>query len=643
MPEHKKVKILVGYHKPSVLLKSDILVPIHLGRAVSKAFSKDGASITNEDDLWMQSNLIGDNTGDNISEKNRYYNEMTGIYWAWKNQDQLGNPDYIGFMHYRRWFIFDDEQVDQYRQKAKTIIFETQLGFDFLLESDYERLFDDKKIIEAIDGIDILVPQAFQLPETLRKNWERASHFPSNIIDVMFDAVKRENAEIFPFFEAMFNSTTFHACSMFVMKKPIFDEYCEWQFSILSEIEKKVDISESSVFGQRLLGYISELLSSAFFEWYQHKNKQISKKNTLYIPNPDLAKVIRPSFDADTQYTPIALAANNKNTSYLGVLIKSIVSTASFRNNYDIYILQKDITPANKLLLNRLITDVTNIRIHFVNINAYMSLVDEGLRDLLNTSPYELDYYKFVIPTVFSEFNKILYLHADTLVISDVAELYKQELDDKMLGGCEDTQLTIAVNDYQDKHNALTQTYYHQIFGNKKVCTCVQDSVLLMDLAKIRSNNAMQTCFNIIKHQQLQWHGKDLLNLTFDGQIKFLKLEWNLSVQSINFALDTLVSVSTYKNYIGASARPSLINFAGGKMPWESITVPYSDYFWRVAINTPFYGELMDRLQYKAVFQDISKLEKTVRQIKKYRLLSKITFGKKKQHYLAKIQKLVNE
>ncbi|HBK6302481.1 TPA: DUF4422 domain-containing protein, partial [Campylobacter jejuni] len=105
--QNPSIKILVGYHKPAELLKDDILTPIHLGRALATEASKDG-NISKDDYKWMCENMIGDDTGDNISYLNRCLNELTGIYWAWKNYDKLGNPDYIGFMHYRRHFIFDN-------------------------------------------------------------------------------------------------------------------------------------------------------------------------------------------------------------------------------------------------------------------------------------------------------------------------------------------------------------------------------------------------------------------------------------------------------------------------------------------------------------------------------------------------------
>lgn len=62
---------------------------------------------------WLTSNMIGDDTGDNISHKNSSYNELTAVYWAWKNYDKLGNPDYIGLMHYRRHFIFREAKFTE--------------------------------------------------------------------------------------------------------------------------------------------------------------------------------------------------------------------------------------------------------------------------------------------------------------------------------------------------------------------------------------------------------------------------------------------------------------------------------------------------------------------------------------------------
>ena len=85
-----RIKILVACHKADPNIRQDdIYMPIQVGKALHPDL-----------DLGFQC----DNTGDNISEKNGTYCELTALYWAWKN---LKDVDYIGLCHYRRYFGFN--------------------------------------------------------------------------------------------------------------------------------------------------------------------------------------------------------------------------------------------------------------------------------------------------------------------------------------------------------------------------------------------------------------------------------------------------------------------------------------------------------------------------------------------------------
>ena len=61
-----------------------------------------GASISKYNDLYP----LKDNTGDNISERNQFYAEVTGTYWLWKNM--CDKYKYIGQTQYRRQLLFDE-------------------------------------------------------------------------------------------------------------------------------------------------------------------------------------------------------------------------------------------------------------------------------------------------------------------------------------------------------------------------------------------------------------------------------------------------------------------------------------------------------------------------------------------------------
>lgn len=80
-------KILVCCHTNDIYKSDEQYFPIHVGKEISDKII----------------NIQGDNTGDNISDKNKSFCELTGMYWAWKN---LPKSDYIGLCHYRRYFDF---------------------------------------------------------------------------------------------------------------------------------------------------------------------------------------------------------------------------------------------------------------------------------------------------------------------------------------------------------------------------------------------------------------------------------------------------------------------------------------------------------------------------------------------------------
>ena len=104
---NKFCKILISYHQPAPLLNDDIFIPIQTGRSeYIKNYQEN--KIPEQEYKWMMDNTTGDDTGENISQLGSKLCEFTTIYWAWKNYNKLGNPDYIGFMHYRRHFIFKD-------------------------------------------------------------------------------------------------------------------------------------------------------------------------------------------------------------------------------------------------------------------------------------------------------------------------------------------------------------------------------------------------------------------------------------------------------------------------------------------------------------------------------------------------------
>ena len=211
-----KIKILVSYHDEHQILKSDILVPIQTGRALTqKRFV----------------GMIGDDTGDNISVKNPYYAEISAQYWAWKNYEKLGNPDYIGFMHYRRHFILDETKYKkQYRSKE---------------ENAYIEMTDDD-ILREVSQYDCICAQdtdfsKIGIANTVEDYMKRVPGSTKNDLDIFFNLIEKEYPMYTAYVAELKQSPHKILCNMFIMRKDLFEQYNLFLFDVLSKLEKRIN------------------------------------------------------------------------------------------------------------------------------------------------------------------------------------------------------------------------------------------------------------------------------------------------------------------------------------------------------------------------------------------------------------------
>ena len=222
-------------------------LPVHVGAEGKK--DSDGKDL----DLGY----VKDNTGDNISLKNPSFCELTGLYWAWKNVDS----DYIGLAHYRRHFSLSKKSKDP---------FDNILTYDELapLLSKY-RVFVPKKRKYYI--------------ETLYSHYAH-THYAEHL-DVTKEIIAEKYPEYTDSCNKVYNQTYGYMFNMMIMRKNLFQNYCEWLFNILFELEKRIGESskELSFFQGRFYGRVSEIIFNVWLD-YQIKSGTISQKDIKEIP-----------------------------------------------------------------------------------------------------------------------------------------------------------------------------------------------------------------------------------------------------------------------------------------------------------------------------------------------------------------------
>lgn len=246
----KKTKILVCCHKEDIRAAEAPYLPIHVGKSISK----------------FELGIQADNEGENISEKNGSYCELTGMYWAWKN---LKDVEVVGLCHYRRYFDFHN----QCRKIFPSTSFATE-QFKSLDLSIPEHMIDNMK-----EG-DIIMAEPVTYQSNLFQDY-CCMHISDDFRVVQDIFEKEQNAEMLrAFYETMYLNGDLSHYNMFVMTWKDFDKYCKWLFDILSKVELRTDISNYSPVQKRIYGYIAERLLNVYVK---ANNMNVTRKKVIFV------------------------------------------------------------------------------------------------------------------------------------------------------------------------------------------------------------------------------------------------------------------------------------------------------------------------------------------------------------------------
>lgn len=215
--DNRSVIIFVATHVPFDPPKNPIYVPLHVGRQ-------------GKEDLGY----LGDNLGENISELNPLYGELTGLYWIWQNVHDI---DYMGLCHYRRYFL---------NERGRELTREDCLRY----------------LAEA----DVLVPRHGDCEGSYLAHYGRAHNRKD--LEAVGRALKKMYPECSGAFDEAMNGSIFFSGNLMIAGRNVLKAYAEWLFTIFAEASEKIDVSGYDSYHRRVYGFLSEQMLYVYMKVY---------------------------------------------------------------------------------------------------------------------------------------------------------------------------------------------------------------------------------------------------------------------------------------------------------------------------------------------------------------------------------------
>ena len=565
-----KIKIYISCHKRCYLPKQSFFYPIQVG-----------AQIATE----RFDNMLHDDIGDNISEKNPMYCELTAQYWAWKHEE----ADYYGFFHYRRYMNFSDNILPHNPFEDAEI--------NFLDDSALELLkLDEETVQRKVKQYDIIATTQVDLQKLVppvKSNYEQYEITPYQYeedIVVLLDIIKEKYPDYYQTANEYFKSNLGYFCNMFIMKREIFQEYSQWLFDILEEHEKRRDYHNYNIAGYRVSGYLGERLFGIWYTYQKKKgNYKCSELQRTLFKNVNEIKEVKPAYEENN--ISVALAANDVFVPYTATLIQSIVDNSKNINNYDIIILTQDISEGNKSRINQIIKGFNNFSIRYLDPTRLIEGYDFFVRGHFGLQTY----YRLVLPELISDYDKIIYLDSDMIVNADIADLYNTDVNGYLVAACYDPDTAGLYNGYEKDKKLFMDT----IMKLDSPYDYFQAGTLVLNLKEFRNTYSMEYILKFAVSQKWQLLDQDILNCLCKGRVKYIDMSWNVMVDFGCIRIKDIISLAPqwqYKMYMESRKNPKIIHYAGPEKPWTSPEQDMAEIFWHYAKETSFYEAMMYRM-----------------------------------------------
>ena len=259
---------------------------------------------------------------------------------------------------------------------------------------------------------------------------------------------------------------------------------------------------------------------------------------------------------------PIFFTVDDKYAPFLAVAMESLVNHISDENMYIINIMTTAMSEENRFKINKY--ERSNVKIVYYDVND----LADSIKDKLYTRDYYSisTYFRLFIPNMFKQYDKILYLDSDIVILDDIANLYNIDLGDNYVGAAQDDVIATE---------QIFRDYAEKVIGHNSYKNYFNAGILLMNLRKLREidfENKFLHLLDTVKYYVAQ--DQDYLNRFCKGNVTMFSTDWDR--MPVNQA-----KVNDIDNL-------KLVHYNLAFKPWDFDNIPYEEYFWKYANKTEY-------------------------------------------------------
>lgn len=568
------IKIGMACHKPSVLPKNPLFVPIQVGSAIA-ARRMEG--------------MCHDDEGDNISAKNASYCELTAQYWLWKNQE----ADYYGLCHYRRFLCF--AETDAKRNERNQI--EAYAIDDYNLKRF--GLEDEAQMRAVIESNDVVVGELQNVSRlytprgnqnTAWKHWvahDRALIMEEDLVK-MLGILDEVSPEIGADAREYLQTNTFLGFNCFVMKKEFFQEMCSVEFEVLERLESVVDLTHYNQQLKRIYGFMAEIICSSYV-YHLEKQKKYKVKHVplVYFNYTDELPTYSPLQRGNA--IPVLFMQEEEDAFKFATVWRSFLDHVESDYTYDVLVCLKDASAPLKRVFTRMAEEKQNVKLRFIDANHYQTIMKERTNDVALLTPF--------MPWILSEYKKMLVFGSYLLFEQSVVGLWNEGLsENEYLAAPYDVLMQARCNDiYKETEEKYLSRQVKNVYGY------FNSDVMLLDFEKYRHLSAKKI-FAIRRNENKELrNANEVLNMVCEGKCKIVDQKWSVWMNESGYLKYQLPYApnDVYMSLLKAQKDPAVLVYLE-EDPWYPVGDTVDTVFWEVAERTPLYARYLSYMQAEA-------------------------------------------